>query len=170
MIATLIGSARFESHFHAWNKALSLAGYAVFGLASYPSQNEGVKSWYDNDEKTTMDLVHLQKIQLSDAVLLLNPYAYIGESTLREIQWTKMIGKPLYALESWGHGLGLTPSHTSKSLEKARALFQGDLPRSPIDTSHFLYAPRLIHDNCPNQPRRTQRIIDQLHRDGALDV
>lgn len=135
MIITLCGSARFESWFHLWNKALSLAGHCVFGLSSYPSTNGGVKDWCTKEQKATLDAVHLLKIKASDAVLVLNPFAYIGESTLRDIEATRLMSdKALFFLESWGKGCGITRAYYD-SVQQAAATHGVPVGfGSPIDT------------------------------------
>jgi hypothetical protein len=92
----LCGSARFEKEFHEWNKQLTLAGHVVYGLAVYPSSEGGNKDWYDSNTKVTLDLVHLAKIEESDAVVVVCPGGYVGESTTREIQWARIRLKPIY--------------------------------------------------------------------------
>jgi hypothetical protein len=141
MIITLCGSARFESWFHLWNKVLSLAGHAVFALGAYPSMNSGGKDWYTSAQKEVLDAVHLDKIAASEAVLVLNPFAYIGESTLREIDFAmtqrKQQRKQLFFLESWGKGLGIGAMHTETIRKVARRF---DVPvgyGSPIETCAF---------------------------------
>lgn len=139
MIITLCGSARFEPWFHMWNRALGLAGHCVFGLTSYPSQNEGDKDWYTPEQKVALDKVHLNKIKASDAILVLNCFAYIGESTLSELEFAKKIGKKVYMLESWGFGCGIGRDHNDEWRKAAE--FYG-VPRgygSPIDaTANYL--------------------------------
>lgn len=95
---TICGSARFEKEFHEWNKRLGLAGHISYSMMTFPSV-EGEKSWYSADEKETLDLAHLLKIQESDAILVLNVDDYVGESTRREIKWARMLGKEIYWLE-----------------------------------------------------------------------
>ncbi len=95
---TLCGSARFESEWHKWNKLLGLKGHISYSLMTFPSI-EGDKSWYTDDQKTTLDLAHLAKIEESDAVLMLNKDQYLGESSLRELEWARMRGKDIYWLE-----------------------------------------------------------------------
>lgn len=133
MIITLCGSARFEKEFHAWNEVLTLSGHAVFGLAVYPSLKKDNKDWYTHREKIELDNAHLKKIRASDAILVINKFAYIGESTLNEIEFAKNCKKKLYALESWGKGLGICSAHYKNVQEKAEEL--GVLGTySPIDT------------------------------------
>lgn len=134
MIITLCGSARFERDFKAWNEALSLAGHAVFSLAVYPS-DKGQKDWYSADEKKAMDRVHKAKIGCSDAIVVLNRCAYIGDSTLSEIYHAEKCGKRIYPLESWGKGNGICGMHTAEAQRQAFEVY--GIPRgygSPIDT------------------------------------
>lgn len=65
---------------------------------TFPSV-EGTKNWYTDDEKETLDLAHLSKIEESDAILVLNKDNYIGESTKREVKWAKMRNKLVFWLE-----------------------------------------------------------------------
>ena len=99
MIFTLCGSARFEPVWHEANKQLGLAGHISFALMTYPSV-EGGKSWYTDAQKWTLDLAHLAKIEESDAVLMLNVDDYLGESSLRELEWARMRGKMIFWLEN----------------------------------------------------------------------
>lgn len=135
MIITLCGSARFEPWFHAWNEALSLSGHCIFSLAAYPSQHEGVKEWYSKESKMVLDEVHKGKIDASHAILVLNVFAYIGESTLTEITHATRKGKVTHFLESWGEGNGIGTSHF-EHVQAARDKW--GVPKgfgSPIDTS-----------------------------------
>jgi hypothetical protein len=135
MIITLCGSARFEAWFHMWNEALGLAGHAAFALCSYPSMHAGEKNWYDDREKSILDEVHADKIRASDAVLFLNVMAYMGESTLREFEQARRIGKKIHFLESWGEGLGIGGNHFQE-VQDAFARF-GLKGGSPIQTSKY---------------------------------
>ncbi len=140
MIITLCGSARFESWFHAWNEALTVAGHTVFSLACFPSV-KGSKSWYSDEQKTALDKAHLRKIGASKAVLILNVAAYIGDSTLREFNHAVATKKRVSFLESWGEGLGISPSHTKEHRARYAELFTTvggvTFPASPIDTFSY---------------------------------
>ena len=92
MIITLCGSLRFEEDIDKWNKKLSLSGHLVFGMASRGKVE-------DEEEKTKLDLIHLFKIEMSDAVVVVNPGGYIGESVKREITWAEMKGKTVYTTD-----------------------------------------------------------------------
>jgi hypothetical protein len=95
MILTLCGSARFESYWHEANKQLGLAGHICFSLMTFPSI-EGDKSWYTPEQKWTLDLAHLAKIEESDGVVMLNIDGYLGESSLRELEWARMRAKRVF--------------------------------------------------------------------------
>ncbi len=112
MIITLCGSARFEKHFKAWNELLTLSGHTVFSLSVYPSDKEAGKDWYTDEEKQILDIAHKKKIRVSDAILVLNHCAYVGDSTISEIEFARILEKPIYCLESWGKGNGISDMHT----------------------------------------------------------
>lgn len=156
MIITLCGSARFEPWYHAWNEVLSCAGHCVFGLGSYPSQHEEGKDWYSPEEKLVLDQVHLAKILCSDAVLILNVWAYIGESTLREFEHAKRHGKKIYFLESWGEGCGICHDHDEPS--RGVAAKYNITAASPIDTFGYHCFPfDLLGEGGPFRTRLVAR-------------
>ena len=102
MRITLTGSTRFMDQYNAWNRWLTLRGLVVYSVAT-SVKHDFVPT---DDEKETLDLVHLLKIYNSEAVLVIDctrmpldisdvqiTDAYIGDSTRREIKWAKMLGK-----------------------------------------------------------------------------
>lgn len=138
MKITLCGSARFEEYFKFWNEMLSLYGHTVYTLSVYPSQKESGKDWYDEQEKKTLDQVHLDKISNSDAIFVINPFAYLGESTLKEIEFAKLACKEIFCLESWGEGKGISKHmHHKHVVELAKWFGVPDEFGSPIRTYAF---------------------------------
>ena len=129
MIITLCGSARFERQFHLWDEALTLAGHTVFNLAVYPS-TKGQKNWYNEETKALLDSAHRRKIAASDAIVVLNRFAYIGESTLAEIEFARGLEKPVHFLESWDKGCGIDGRHSREAGEVLPLRYPG----SPIRT------------------------------------
>lgn len=105
MIITLIGSLKFEPEWHEASKQLTLAGHIVISVAVFPS-SQGEKNWYTPAQKLQLDLVHLRKIAMADAVLLVHP-EYIGESTTRELLYAHQLGKPIYEAPQDGAWLSL---------------------------------------------------------------
>lgn len=133
---TLCGSARFERMFRVLDKSLTLCGHTVFSLSVLPSMH-GRKDWCDARAKELLDAAHLRKIDRSDAIVLINQFGYIGESTLREVEYATATQRRIYALESWGEGLGIGRGHTDE-VRRLAALHGVPVPyRSPINTSHL---------------------------------
>lgn len=96
----LIGSSRFIDQYREVNRQLTLAGHIVYTIAAISTQlQERVKAEevITPDDKETLDLVHLRKIQESDAVVLVSDNTgYYGESTRREIKWAQILGIGLF--------------------------------------------------------------------------
>lgn len=162
LIITLCGSARFEPWFHAWTEALGLAGHAVFGLCAWPSRHGGEKNWYTPEQKKMLDLVHFNKISASHAIVVLNVFAYLGESTLNEIAFARKQGKDIYFLQGWGKGCGIGPSHTEAY--RAAADYYGVYGfGSPICTSddRDVWSTALLGPAGANR----SAIVDFLHRE-----
>lgn len=134
MLITLVGSTRFHRWFDVWNVALTLAGHTVLALSRHPAAGLGLVLSEEKD-KHLLDEAHRRKILFSDAVLLLNPFAYLGASSISEITYARTQGKRLFALESWGISCGIGPAHFEE-VQKNAAIFS--VPSgfgSPIDTT-----------------------------------
>lgn len=131
MIITLCGSSRFEAHYNAWNEALTLNGHVVFSLAVMPSLKAS-REWYSEEQKAALDLAHLAKIQVSDAILVLNVDGYVGESTKREIAWARIRGKEIWALESWGEGCSPAAKRGEPSMITSRGFATHPYSLAPL--------------------------------------
>lgn len=105
----LCGSARFEKGFKETMRELTLQGFVVIGMGSYPSENGDNKDWYDSTQKEVLDMVHFQKIMLADSVVVIDQDefqpslepGYVGYSTAREILWAAMHDKIMVKLSSY---------------------------------------------------------------------
>ena len=116
MKIALCGSARFETEFIKANQMLTLNGHTVYGLAVYPSQKEAGKDWYTEEQKHILDLMHLSKIEESDAIYICtDPTGYIGFSTRREIAWA-MIRTKLILSEYTLNCPALLPDYKNPSI------------------------------------------------------
>lgn len=95
-VVCLCGSTRFDKAFKDAMREETLAGRIVLtvGLLGH---HEGLDM--NGPVKKMLDELHLRKIDLADEVLVLNVGGYIGESTGREVQYTKSLGKPIRYLE-----------------------------------------------------------------------
>lgn len=108
-IITLCGSTKFIEYFAVMAWELEKAGAIVLGLHllpdSYFKQKEvdkvidGHLAEYENCAEH-FDELHLRKIDMSDSIYVLNVGGYIGESTRREIEYAKEIGKPVSYLKT----------------------------------------------------------------------
>ena len=100
MRITLCGSTRFEPLFHDWSAKLALSGHTVYSLSMFGREasdagKEG-KPVISDADKAILNLVHLDKILNSDAVVVINQDGYVGFSTNREVIWARMQGKCVY--------------------------------------------------------------------------
>ena len=104
MIITLCGSTRFMEAFGDWNVILTKAGHVVYTVCtSFKGDallNHNPVMGDEDETKRRFDLIHLQKISNSDAILVLNVDGYYGESTRREIEWARMNRKQVYWLNN----------------------------------------------------------------------
>ena len=99
MKITLIGSTRFERDFRNWDLNLTLSGHTAYNLAIYPSEM-GSKDWYNDEQKLMLDAVHKAKIANSEAVVVINPGGYIGDSTKSELLFAAAMGKSIFVVEN----------------------------------------------------------------------
>lgn len=95
MVVTICGSAKFEKHFRELDRLLTLAGHVVLNLAVYPSEM-GDKNWYTPTQKMTLDAIHKRKIDLSEAIVVINQDGYIGDSTRSELEYALMHNKAVW--------------------------------------------------------------------------
>lgn len=51
------------------------------------------------EEKIQLDNLHKMKIDMSDAIYVINKNGYIGESTYGEIDWARKHDKEIYFME-----------------------------------------------------------------------
>ena len=103
-VITLCGSTRFKDAFMEAQKRLTLEGNIVIsvGLFGHSGDNE---VWDGMDEgtlsktKEMLDDMHKRKIDMADAIYVINVGGYIGESTKSEIEYAKQHGKDILYLE-----------------------------------------------------------------------
>lgn len=103
MRIALCGSTRFKDQFQEWNHKLAVNGHTVYSLSLFGrEQSDHGKEGnitITEKEKVTLDLVHLDKILNSDAIVVINIQGYTGFSTKREIEWARMQRKSVYWIE-----------------------------------------------------------------------
>ena len=96
-VITLCGSTRFKDQFLEVQKRLTLEGNIVIsvGLFGHSGDNE---VWTPGT-KEMLDDMHKRKIDMADAIYVINLNGYIGESTRSEIEYARMNGKKVLFLE-----------------------------------------------------------------------
>ena len=90
-IITLCGSLKFENEMMIIAEKMALEGYCIL-TPVYPV--------LENVERTEEQLMkfkeeHFKRIELSDAILVVNVNNYIGNSTNLEIKYAKKLGKEI---------------------------------------------------------------------------
>ncbi len=96
-IITLCGSTKFKREFEEINKKLTLEGNIVISVGVFVHNDEEKEALLS--KKDLLDEIHLDKIRLADEIFVINKNGYIGESTRREIEFAKKLGKPIRYLE-----------------------------------------------------------------------
>ena len=87
-IVCICGSARFMTEMGVANRDLTMSGVIVLAPC-------GADESPTPEQKDALDTLHMRKIDLADRVLIVNPGGYIGESTRREIDYARALGKPI---------------------------------------------------------------------------
>lgn len=90
-IICLCGSVRFEEYFKEKYNELSLQGKIVL-LPVFCGP-------IDEDTHKQLDELHKKKIDMSEAIFVINPGGYVGEGTIKEVNYARVQGKQIFALE-----------------------------------------------------------------------
>lgn len=95
-IVTLCGSMRFDDRMAEIAERLELeGGYAVIGVISHVLSKELTDS-----EIELLGELHKRKIEVSDAIFVVNIGGYIGKTTRDEIEFARSLGKEIMFLEN----------------------------------------------------------------------
>lgn len=90
-VVTLCGSTRFKEAFLQARKELSLQGCIVISVGLFG--HSGDEEVGRKGVKEMLDDMHLRKIDIADAIFVVNVGGYVGESTRREIAYARSKGK-----------------------------------------------------------------------------
>lgn len=96
-VVTLCGSTRFKNTFLELLKKLTLEGNIVLLPGVYA--HAGDEEAWEPGRKDVFDDMHRRKIDMSDAIFVVNVGGYIGESTRREIEYARKNGRMIRYLE-----------------------------------------------------------------------
>ena len=97
-VITLCGSTRFKEQFLEVQKRLTLAGNIVISVGLFGHSGDA-EVWTEGT-KEMLDDMHKRKIDMADAIYVINVGGYVGESTRSEIEYAKSQGKEVLFLES----------------------------------------------------------------------
>lgn len=95
MIITLCGSSRFKNEILEAAKTLTFDNHIVLAPFVFHHADDEELS---QEAKIRLDNLHKQKINMSDAIFVVNVNGYIGESTYSEIDWAQRMDKKVYFL------------------------------------------------------------------------
>lgn len=103
-VVTLCGSTRFKDEFFKEQKRLTLEGKIVIsvGLFGHSGDNEVWENMTEDTltkTKEMLDDMHKRKIDMADAIHVINVGGYIGSSTRSEIEYAKLTNKKITYLE-----------------------------------------------------------------------
>ena len=94
-VITLCGSTRFKEDFERVNRRLTLDGNIVISVGCYGHSGDT----FTDEQKIMLDDIHKRKIDMADAIYVINKGGYIGASTRSEIQYALRTGKQIMYME-----------------------------------------------------------------------
>ena len=96
-VITLCGSTRFKEQYLEAQKRLTLEGNIIISVGLFG--HSGDEETWEPGVKEMLDNMHKRKIDMADAIYVINVGGYIGESTRSEIEYAKAHGKEVKYLE-----------------------------------------------------------------------
>lgn len=96
-VITLCGSTKFKKEFLQVQKELTLQGNIVISVGLFG--HSGDDEVWTEGTKEMLDDMHKRKIDMADAIYVINVNGYIGESTRSEIEYAKRHCKIVEYLE-----------------------------------------------------------------------
>ena len=90
-IITLCGSLKFQKEMMIIAEKMALDGNCIL-TPVYPILEKVEKT---EEQMTKLKEAHFKRIELSDAILVVNVNNYIGKSTNLEIEYAKTLGKEI---------------------------------------------------------------------------
>ena len=94
-VITLCGSTRFKEDFERVNRDLTLLGNIVISVGAFGHAGDT----FTEEQKIMLDDIHKRKIDMADAIYVINKDGYIGSSTRSEIQYALRTGKQIIYME-----------------------------------------------------------------------
>ncbi len=95
MVVTICGSTRFKKEIEAVAHDLTLQNHIVLAPHVFHHMEDEEMPM---ELKIRLDNLHKEKINMSDAIFVVNVNGYIGESTYGEIDWANRMKKEVFFL------------------------------------------------------------------------
>jgi len=89
-VITLCGSTKFKPQFREAEAALTLQGHIVLSVGFF-EQSDGIE--ITGAQERMLKELHFHKIDMSEAIFVIDVNGYIGESTRAEIDYANKHGK-----------------------------------------------------------------------------
>lgn len=103
IVVCLCGSTRFSDAFREANLNETLAGRIVLTIGCDMKNDAELFANLPATDlarmKAALDALHMHKVEMADEVLILNVDGYVGESTRRELDYARALGKVIRWLE-----------------------------------------------------------------------
>ncbi len=96
-VITLCGSTKFKDAFMEAQKRLTLEGNIVISVGLFG--HSGDDEVWTPGTKEMLENMHRRKIDMADAIYVINVGGYIGESTRSEIEYARRNGKQIIFME-----------------------------------------------------------------------
>lgn len=122
-IITLCGSGRFPHAYQMQMLDLSLRGYVVLGVGMDKKADDFLGP-ISEDQKMSLDELHLRKIDMSDAIMVLNVEGYVGKTVEEEIIYAAQHDKEIRWLEPFVLMPGQFAGYASKKISTFEWLVQ----------------------------------------------
>lgn len=91
-VITICGSMKYKQEMMEVGEKFALEGNCIITPLFTTRQN---KDEYTKEDINNLKLAHFKRIELSDAILVVNVGGYIGESTKLEIEHAKSLNKEI---------------------------------------------------------------------------
>jgi hypothetical protein len=125
-ILCFTGSTKFKDKFWELHRMYTMAGYITLIPAIYAHCGDKVEDW---QQKKLFEL-QIEKIKICDILFVVNVGGYLGESTLKEIDFARSLGKEINWLEK--------PPENAERLKAGYATIQEVTKHEPPVDNEFL--------------------------------
>lgn len=95
-IITICGSVIFEEYFRIVNAELTIRGHIVLAPGIFNHNLLHKPHHVAETTKAKLDLLHKDKIEMSDAIFVIDVAGYTGDSTKAELNYATEQGKVIY--------------------------------------------------------------------------